>query len=79
MREFMKANSGLPESALPEMKVTKLQIEGSFELIAEPQTLVPHRLRDVGTSVILVQSSDGETQTFNLQSERVEVFTPVAR
>jgi hypothetical protein len=79
MREFMKANSGLPESAIPEMKVTKLQIDGSFELIAEPETLIPHRLRDADTSIILVQSADGEIQTFNLQSERVELFTPGAR
>lgn len=79
MREFMTANSGLPESALPEMKVTKLQIDSSLELITEPETLIPHRLRDAGTSVIQVQSSDGETQNFNLQRERVEVFTPGAR
>jgi hypothetical protein len=79
MKEFTKANSGLPESAMPEMKVTKLQIDSSFELIAEPQTLIPHRLREKSGSVILIQSADGETQDFNLQSERVEVFTPGAR
>ena len=79
MRDFMMANSGLPESAIPEMKVTKFQIDGSFELIAEPETLIPHRLRDVSRSVIQMQDADGETQDFQLQSERVEVFTPAGR
>jgi hypothetical protein len=79
MREFMKANSGLPESALPELKVTKLQLDGSFELITEPETLIPHRLRDAINAVIVMQSEEGETQDFDLKSERVELFTPGAR
>jgi len=79
MRQFMKANSGMPDSELPEVKVTKLQLEGSFELIAEPETLIPHRLRDVLNATIVMQSVEGETQDFRLQSERVELFTPGAR
>ncbi len=43
MKDFMVANSGLPESLIPKMKVTKLQIDGTLELIAEPETLIPHR------------------------------------
>jgi len=79
MKEFTRINLGMPESALPEMKVTKLQLDGSLELITEPGTLIPHRLRDTETAVIVMQSSDGETQDFNLKSERREVFTPGAR
>lgn len=79
MKQFMTANSGMPESAIPEMKVTKLQMDATFELIVEPDTLVPHRLRDTDTAFISVQSADGETQDFHQQSERVEVFTPVVR
>jgi hypothetical protein len=79
MKQFMKANSGLPESAIPEMKVTKLQVDGSFELIAEPETLIPHRLRGAGNAIILMQDPDGETQTFKLQNERSEVFTQATR
>jgi hypothetical protein len=79
MREFMKANSGMPDSELPELKVTKLQLDGSFELIAEPETLIPHHLRDALNATIVMQSVEGETQDFKLQSERVERFTPGAR
>jgi hypothetical protein len=79
MREFMKANSGMPDSELPELKVTKLQLDGSFELIAEPETLIPHHLRDALNATIVMQSVEGETQDFKLQSERVELFTPGAR
>jgi hypothetical protein len=79
MRDFMKANSGMPDSELPELKVTKLQLDGSFELIAEPETLIPYHLRDALNATIVMQSVEGETQDFKLQSERVELFTPGAR
>lgn len=79
MKEFMRVNSGLPESAIPEMKVTKLQLDSSLELITEPGTLIPHRLRDTESAAIVMQSPEGETQDFNLKSERREVFTPGAR
>ena len=76
MRAFMMANSGLPESAIPQLKVTKLQIDGSLELLAEPETLIPHRLSGVGNSTIQMQDPDGEIQDFQLRSERADVFTP---
>ncbi|HEX8697236.1 MAG TPA: hypothetical protein VF815_00225, partial [Myxococcaceae bacterium] len=76
MRDFMVANSGLPESSIPKMTVTKLQISGSLEFIVEPETLIPHRLSGASNSAILMQDENGETQDFKLQSERVEVFTP---
>jgi predicted small secreted protein len=79
MRDFMKANSDMPDSELPELKVTKLQLDGSFELIAEPETLIPYHLRDALNATIVMQSVEGETQDFKLQSERVELFTPGSR
>ncbi|MDY7226700.1 hypothetical protein [Hyalangium rubrum] len=79
MKAFMKANAGLPESALPEMTVERMQLNGIFELVTEPDTLVPHRLRHQGQSLVVLKSEEEGTQDFRLQGERIEVFTPGAR
>lgn len=76
VKAVMKANMGLEDQALPELKVTKLRIDSTLEFIAEPETLVPHRQRTVTSSQVELEESEGEPKNFNIQSERVEIFTP---
>ncbi|WP_224372254.1 hypothetical protein [Hyalangium versicolor] len=81
VKSFMKANMGLMDVAIPEMKVTKLSIDSTLEFIAEPETLIPHRQRTVTNAHVVLQETEGEPnpKNFDLHNERVEDFTPVAR
>lgn len=80
MKAFIMANVGMPESALPDLKVEGLRLDSTVEFIAEPDTLIPYRQSAAGSSqVVMVDAQDGEKQTFGVQSERLEVFTPAAR
>jgi hypothetical protein len=78
VKSFMKANMGLPDQAIPEMTVMKLRIDSTLEYIAEPETLIPHRQRTVTNSQVVLQETEGEPKTFEIQNERVEAFTPSA-
>jgi hypothetical protein len=79
VRSFMKANMGLPDQDIPEMMVMKLRVDSTLEFIAEPETLVPHRQRTVTNSQVVLQEPEGELKRFEIQSERIERFNPVAR
>ncbi len=79
LKSVMKANMGVADQALPELKVTKLRLDSTVEFIAEPETLVPHRQRSVTSSQIVLQEPEGEPKTFDTQSEQVENFSPVSR
>ncbi|MDC0713613.1 hypothetical protein POL68_34425 [Stigmatella sp. ncwal1] len=79
VKSFMTANAGMPETSLPELTVTTLKLDTLVEYIVEPETLVPYRQQVSGKSQVVLQSPDGEAQNFDIQSERVEVFTPVGR
>ncbi|MFL5348114.1 MAG: hypothetical protein ACJ8AT_25255 [Hyalangium sp.] len=76
VKAVMKANMGLEDQALPELKVTKLRLDSTLEFIAEPETLVPHRQRTVTSSQVELQEPDADPKNFDIQSERVETFTP---
>ncbi len=76
VKSFMKANAGLPDAAIPEMEVVTLQLENTVEFIVEPETLVPHWQRSVGSSQMVFKDAEGEEQRFEIQGERVESFTP---
>jgi len=78
VKAVMKANMGLADQALPEMKVTKLRLDSTLEFIAEPETLVPHRQRTVTTAQVVLQESEAEPKIFDIHSERVESFTPAS-
>ncbi len=79
VKAFMKANMGVPDEAIPEMTVMKLRVDSTLEFVAEPDTLVPHRQRTVTNSQMALQEAEGELKHFEIQNERVESFTPVAR
>jgi hypothetical protein len=79
VKSFMKANMGLPDQSIPEMTVMKLRVDTTLELIAEPETLVPHLQRVVTSSQVVLQEPEGEMRKFENQSERLERFNPVAR
>ncbi|WP_224242346.1 hypothetical protein [Hyalangium gracile] len=79
LTSLMKASMGRRDEAIPEMKVTQLRIDSTVEFIAEPDTLVPHRLRTVRSSLLVLQFPDGASNNIELQSEQLERFTPQAR
>jgi hypothetical protein len=79
VKAVMKANTGVADQAIPEMKVTKLRLDSTLEFIAEPETLVPHRQSTVTSSQVVLQEPEGEPRTFDIHSERVESFTPASR
>ncbi|ADO69640.1 hypothetical protein [Stigmatella aurantiaca] len=79
VKSFMTANAGMPEASLPELTVTTLKLDTLVEYIVEPETLVPYRQQVSGKSQVVLQSPDGEAQNFDIQSDRVEVFTSAGR
>jgi hypothetical protein len=76
VKSFMAANAGTPEAPLPELTVTALKLDTLVEYTVEPGTLVPYRQQVTGKSQVVLQSPGGEAQHFDIQSERIEVFTP---
>jgi hypothetical protein len=75
VKTLQKANAGVPDSAIPERKVERLQLDGTLEFIAEPETLIPHHQRSVVTTHVVMQEEGGETRSFQIRNERVELFT----
>jgi hypothetical protein len=79
VKSVMKANMGVPDEALPELMVMKMRVDSTLEFIAEPETLVPHSQRAVTNSHVILQEPEGALKNFEIQSERLERFTPAAR
>ncbi|HYH99244.1 hypothetical protein [Hyalangium sp.] len=79
LKSVMKANMAVPDEALPELTVMKIRVDSTLEFIAEPETLVPYSQRTVTNSHVIIQEPEGERKNFELQSERLERFTPAAR
>jgi hypothetical protein len=79
VKSVMKANMGVAEQSIPELKVMKLRVDTTVEFTAEPETLVPHRQRTVTNSQVVLQDPDAEMKSFESQSERIEDFTPASR
>jgi hypothetical protein len=79
VKSFMTANAGMPAESLPELTVSTLKLDTLVEYTVEPATLVPYRQQVSGTSQVVLLSPDGEAQSFDIRSERTEVFVPAGR
>jgi hypothetical protein len=70
---------GLSDETIPHLRVMKLRVDSTLEFIAEQETLVPHLLRTVTISQVVLQAPEGEPQHFERRLELLERFTPVSR
>lgn len=57
MKQFLEKTAGQP------VKVKQLSVVKKMEIIAEPDTLIPHRSRSIKETTVTIEDSKGKTRT----------------